>query len=159
MQPLRLATLLKRDCNTGIFLWILRNFQEYLLWKTSANGCFCALKSPEIFKTYSGWCLPKIYLNRQKKFNVSNKVSSIASTDAFIIATGDIFMHFFWRVKSLLEYLFVTLKIFTINRTENCSTTKELRRILPWKFKRLSRIIFHNLQSGCFSQEATGVIL
>ena len=36
----RLATLLKRNSNTDIFLWILRNFQEHLIWKTSANGCF-----------------------------------------------------------------------------------------------------------------------
>ena len=34
------ATLLKRGSNTSVFLWILRNFQEYLLWRTSANGCF-----------------------------------------------------------------------------------------------------------------------
>ena len=32
--------LLKRDSNSGVFLWILRNFQEHLFWKTSANGCF-----------------------------------------------------------------------------------------------------------------------
>ena len=23
----------KRDCNTGVFQWILRNFQEHLPWK------------------------------------------------------------------------------------------------------------------------------
>ena len=36
----------KKNCrsegpNTGVFLWILRNFKNsYLFWKTSANGCF-----------------------------------------------------------------------------------------------------------------------
>ena len=40
LQIWRLATLLKRDPNTGVFLWILRNSQEYLYWKTSSNGCF-----------------------------------------------------------------------------------------------------------------------
>ena len=38
--PFRLATLLKRDSNTGIFLWILKSFLEQLFWKTSANRCF-----------------------------------------------------------------------------------------------------------------------
>ena len=36
----RPATLLKRDSDTSVFLWILRNFPEHLFWKTSANGCF-----------------------------------------------------------------------------------------------------------------------
>ena len=35
------ATLLKRDYNTDVFLWILWNFYEYLFWGTSADGCFC----------------------------------------------------------------------------------------------------------------------
>ena len=30
----------KRDSNTCIFLWILRNFEEHLFWRASANGCF-----------------------------------------------------------------------------------------------------------------------
>ena len=33
--------VLKRDSNTGVFLWILRNFSEYLFWRTFANGYFC----------------------------------------------------------------------------------------------------------------------
>ena len=39
-QVLWPATLLKRDSNTCIFLWILRNFQERLFWKISTNDCF-----------------------------------------------------------------------------------------------------------------------
>ena len=35
------AFLLKRDSNTGLFLWILRNFKEHLFWRTSANRYFC----------------------------------------------------------------------------------------------------------------------
>ena len=27
------------DSYTGVFQWILRNFQEHLFWKASANGC------------------------------------------------------------------------------------------------------------------------
>ena len=34
------ATLLKRDSNTGLFLWVLRNFKEHLFWRISANCCF-----------------------------------------------------------------------------------------------------------------------
>ena len=34
--------------------------------------------------------------------------------------------------------------MFAINRTNNCSTIKELRHILPWKFACLSRVVFHN---------------
>ena len=39
MQDFGPVTLLKRDSNTGVFLWILQNFQEHLSWKTSVNGC------------------------------------------------------------------------------------------------------------------------
>ena len=45
------ATLSKTDSSTGVFLWILQNFQEHLHWKTSTNGfrIFSTVKS-----TYSG---------------------------------------------------------------------------------------------------------
>ena len=33
------AILLKRDSNTGVFLWNLRNSSEHLLRRTPANGC------------------------------------------------------------------------------------------------------------------------
>ena len=47
----RPATLLKRDSNTGVFLWSLQNFLEHLFRRTSAssarrtsmNGCFFPL--------------------------------------------------------------------------------------------------------------------
>ena len=39
-QAFRPATLLRRDSNTGVFLWILQNFYELLSYKTSANGRF-----------------------------------------------------------------------------------------------------------------------
>ena len=37
---LRPATLLKRDSNTAVFLWSLRNFQERLFWRKFVNDCF-----------------------------------------------------------------------------------------------------------------------
>ena len=38
LQAWRLATLLKRDPDPGVFLWILQNFEEQLFWRWSANG-------------------------------------------------------------------------------------------------------------------------
>ena len=35
-ERFRPATLLKTGSNTGVFLWILRNFQEHLFRRTSA---------------------------------------------------------------------------------------------------------------------------
>ena len=42
------TTLLKRDSNAGVFLWILQNFSEHLFSKTSANDCFCKLQISDI---------------------------------------------------------------------------------------------------------------
>ena len=41
LQTWRLASLLKRDSNTGVFLWILQNFTEHLFWRTSVNRSYC----------------------------------------------------------------------------------------------------------------------
>ena len=48
LQVFRSATLLKRYSNTGVFLLILRNFQEQLFWITSARGCFCSYSTKEL---------------------------------------------------------------------------------------------------------------
>ena len=40
LQQIRSATLLKLESNTDVFLRNLRNFWEYLFWRTSANRCF-----------------------------------------------------------------------------------------------------------------------
>ena len=37
------AILLKRDSNTGAFLWIFQNFSDHLFWKTSATGYCCKM--------------------------------------------------------------------------------------------------------------------
>ena len=31
----------KRDSGTGAFLWVLRNFQEHLFYRTPLDNCFC----------------------------------------------------------------------------------------------------------------------
>ena len=38
---LQACIFIKRDFNTGVFLWTLWNFQERLFWSTSANDFFC----------------------------------------------------------------------------------------------------------------------
>ena len=89
----------------------------------------------------------------------SNKVTSIASIDAFVIISRDVFMHFTWRVKSVLEYLFVKFQVFTINRTDTCSTIKKLRHIIVYKTMVIYcldnsnvsvKLFFTFSQSGCF---------
>ena len=40
LQAFRAVTLLKRESNTGVFLWVLGNFQEHLFWRTSTSSCF-----------------------------------------------------------------------------------------------------------------------
>ena len=39
LQVIRHVTLLKRDSNTNIFLWISRNWYEDLFWRTFVNKC------------------------------------------------------------------------------------------------------------------------
>ena len=39
-QVFRPVTLLKRDSDTGAFLWILRNFLKHPCWRTSVTDCF-----------------------------------------------------------------------------------------------------------------------
>ena len=41
VASLRPATWLKKDTDVGVLLWIFRNFQEHLLYKTLPGGCFC----------------------------------------------------------------------------------------------------------------------
>ena len=47
----------------------------------------------------------------------------------------------FWRVRSLLEWIFAKFQIFTYIRTGNCFTLKELHLKIP---EPLNRVIFQN---------------
>ena len=40
LQALGLQLYYKRDSDTGVFLWILRNFWEHLFYRTSPEDCF-----------------------------------------------------------------------------------------------------------------------
>ena len=94
-----------------------------------------------IFKSYLRWCLPKFYLNRQKCFNVSNNVTSIASIYASVLISGRIAVHMTEKVRYLMEYLFAKFQVFT--KKEQRTALKKLYYIFPEKFECFSRIIFH----------------
>ena len=44
VKGLQACVFIKRDSNTGVFLWTLRNFKEHIFWRTSSNYCFCISK-------------------------------------------------------------------------------------------------------------------
>ena len=77
VEALRPATLLKRDSNASIFLWVLWNFLQYLFWRISANNCFGKLlKIPMPVAFYSGqekWQLSK-FGNIPWKMPVENRL-------------------------------------------------------------------------------------
>ena len=62
----------KRDSNAGVFLRILPNFQEHLLWRTSANGCFG--KRGIDLPLMRFWSVPSRYM----------EISTFSSLDLFI---------------------------------------------------------------------------
>ena len=59
---LQTCNFIKRDSNTGVFLWILRNFEEHLFWRTSMDDCFCISST-----TLQHTTLEKLPPNRVKK--------------------------------------------------------------------------------------------
>ena len=48
LQAVRPAILSNTNYNTGIFLWMWRNFQDHLFWEISANGCFSSSRNRKI---------------------------------------------------------------------------------------------------------------
>ena len=41
------SPFLKRDSDTGVFLWILLNFKEHLFYRATPGDCFCSSKCPK----------------------------------------------------------------------------------------------------------------
>ena len=37
----KVDNLIKKETDTGVFLWILRNFSEHLFYRTPLGNCFC----------------------------------------------------------------------------------------------------------------------
>ena len=60
LRVFRSATLLKRYFNTGVFLWILRNFEKCLSWRKSVNGCFWIISS-QFFDSFIWRCSYKCF--------------------------------------------------------------------------------------------------
>ena len=54
------TTLSKRDSNRGFFQWNLRNFQEYLFWRTSVNDCCYIERTREHITMKSRKCCHQI---------------------------------------------------------------------------------------------------
>ena len=57
LQAYRTAALLKRDSNTGFFLWILRIISEHLFRRGSTNGWKCFFWRTHFFKEHIQWLL------------------------------------------------------------------------------------------------------
>ena len=55
----RSATLLKRDSHTGVFLWILQNFQEHLFHRAPPDDCLIGIFSSWWVKFGYFHCLSK----------------------------------------------------------------------------------------------------
>ena len=52
LQAWGLQLYLKGNCCTVFFLWILRNFEEHLFYRTPLENCFCALWSATTGNSY-----------------------------------------------------------------------------------------------------------
>ena len=71
LQASRPTTLLKPYSNTGVFLWILQNFQEHLFWRRPGSSCF--FDERLLLKTMFIW----IHLNNFPNFNVPISILKI----------------------------------------------------------------------------------
>ena len=60
LQVRRLAILLKRDFNTGAFLWILWNFEEEPSLKNTSGGCFFLHSETSPGFHWTIWFLPSL---------------------------------------------------------------------------------------------------
>ena len=55
MQASGLKLYLKRDSVTDVFLWILRNFQQYVFYRTPSGDSFCWFKTWQKLLKVSKW--------------------------------------------------------------------------------------------------------
>ena len=97
LQGWKPAIFLKRDSNTGVFLWKLRNFSEHL-WKTSANGCYCSEidnSSKEKDLASCSLCNSPVLRSTilSKKINVKIKILAKFKSESLTIHNSDILSH------------------------------------------------------------------
>ena len=76
VADLRTATLFKKSPDTAVFLWILRNFQEHIFYRTPLAGCFSKFAKYHYKKL-------KELLNesKRKSFNEENIFSALIDKD------------------------------------------------------------------------------
>ena len=73
LQSFRLGTLLNRDVNTGVFLWIW-NFWGHLIWRPSASDCFCTKWVNKFLSRFLTSFNDVILSNIRTRGNTSNKI-------------------------------------------------------------------------------------
>ena len=84
------ATLLKKDSNTGVFLLILRNFQEHLFQRTYSGNYFAkplCTTDPEIsgcflIQILLPWCLICLMFKNIKMFKQNLKLTAQPNSSA-----------------------------------------------------------------------------
>ena len=69
LQAWRPATLLKRDSNTGVFLWNLQNFSEHFFLQNISGGCFCK-KGDFCKNSEKKWFNTAFLLLQNKKYDL-----------------------------------------------------------------------------------------
>ena len=62
---IRVCSFIKKGTNTGVFLWLLQNFQEHLFYRTPTVAV-SESKSINISKTYYFFCVKLLLLNGGK---------------------------------------------------------------------------------------------
>ena len=77
LQAFRPVTLLKRDSNTGVFLWISHSSLEHLFWRTSVNGCFCLWQFFYIFQENLLYWAGEINCSKQGKLAILSESKNI----------------------------------------------------------------------------------
>ena len=90
LQAFRPKTLLKRDSNTNVSLWNLRNFSEYLFWRASANDCFYISTMNNVngwYKCIVSFSLSQVSLNYILFTNHDFQQRISNTSDSYILRT------------------------------------------------------------------------
>ena len=105
LQAWRSAPLLKRDTNTGVFPWNLRNFSKHLVLRNTAGCCFRSLLLKLLYEKNRTWTkdLNLLYCysteRTQKIFSVSSRMlDSLAGCLTELRASDFYWMLFSFRL-------------------------------------------------------------
>ena len=131
VQAVRPATILKRDSNTSVSLWILQNFQEHLFWRASASVYICSV----CVVTSIGFVLLVFSIFPLRNFLFLNV------TYAKILAKYEIFVIFY----------FVTFSSANILHS-SCQFPRTTERFEDELFIHTTFSFLINLETGAFSK-------